>query len=206
MPASELLPDGCPLRMPVRLLGLISQGLVGFLVRGRRRARAADSGGCSMARLHGRITTAMSYLSPARNAEVVCVSRRRGDHEKHRCEQCSARRGKRLRSRCHLTVLLLLQVGRNCLQKIPKRVRAPGFMIAELSGESCFAIVAIRIAAMPMRFGDLKILSQEAGAQIAQYKLENDQVVCAGCRSTLYAREDEFAVNPAAASRFGNDG
>jgi hypothetical protein len=79
-------------------------------------------------------------------------------------------------------------------------------MIAELSGESCFAIVAIRIAAMPMRFGDLKILSQEAGAQITQYKFENDQVVCPGCRSTLYAREDEFAVNPAAASRFGNDG
>jgi hypothetical protein len=100
----------------------------------------------------------------------------------------------------------LLQVGRNCLQKIPKRVRAPGFMIAELKRRVIFRNRCYPHCSNADAFWRFKNFVTRSGAQIAQYKLENDQVVCARCRSTLYAREDEFAVNPAAASHFGNDG
>lgn len=158
-----------------------------------------------MARLHGRITAAMSHLSPARNAIVVCVSCGRSHHEKQRCEQRRSGDSKFLRSRSHLFFLFALPE-RNRPQKIPRRASAPRFMIAQLSATPGFAIMAIRIAAMPNAFlvfynsvtanaRSKRALRRCAHRRRSQNnQIENDWTVCAGCGSTLYARDAKFAV------------
>src|SRR5258707_15851507 len=71
----------------MRLLWLISQGIVGILGRGTERARSAHTGVCGPACLPGLKTAAFMSCLSASNAIVACLSGGRCHHEERKCEQ-----------------------------------------------------------------------------------------------------------------------
>ncbi len=147
-----LLPEWKPASR-VRLLRLIGKGIAGLRRRVRRLAVPAHTGGRGLACLHGRVATAVRRLGAIRNAIVVCVSNRRGDHEKRGREQ--RRCGEHLRSRFHVFFFLLLGVGTVPASASPERGIAPRFVTSQVTAKSGFATAAIRIAAIPNAVADL---------------------------------------------------
>src|SRR5260370_36322092 len=85
----------------MRLLWLISQGIVGILGRGTERARSAHTGVCGPACLHGLKTAAFMSCLSASNAIVACLSGGRCHHEERKCEQRRGGGGEFFRNRFH---------------------------------------------------------------------------------------------------------
>src|SRR6267142_4554495 len=85
----------------MRLLWLISQGIVGILGRGTERARSAHTGVCGPACLHGLKPAAFMSCLSASNAIVACLSGGRCHHEERKCEQRRGGGGELFRSRFH---------------------------------------------------------------------------------------------------------